>query len=609
LEHREPYTCPSVTPAPAFSSGCSSVSFKNVLSLKSYNELFSHSLPFTLTLTLWFVIYSYLQPEPTSVPSLAPSFQPSMSPSESLAPTKCDADGALCTGAPATRCDNCCSSSNTACRSGSDKVCGSSIDIATTCCGGSCPDPVPSGGGGGAAPTQSPTKPSTSGGGGAPSPTSSPVAPSPTCPSCGTAPASQCNATNTNGDAYFPSSRDATITIDGNMTDWSTVISSCNVSMPMYNAGEPDQSVGNYVYVSDAYTNYDCSNNILCILVKARAGYRLDPDLSEMWLKVYAAGSSDQIPINKQMIYDNTNTTEVIGWEGCYNSTQFGSSSPAGCFPRIQIHANWCEVDPVTGTVDVSTCGSTTSTGKIQGSTDNSIGIDLDCDCSTPISPISTGTGTESMVVSVNELKNGIEGSPEDGGTNGTNISMIVVGVVASICGIALFVSKYKRKGNRNRNGNENLTADQVILSHSLPGPNVQRFAIATVVDDEDYTSVDNESNEYWRSDNLDSASIGKRIQGKGGGESLQSMKELFRQNVVNESASRSVSGMEDQEQPAQYSNHHHKYCPASKRMAAASMSPKKRAATKGEGEDSLSCANDIAGFELVLERRDSGNA
>jgi len=285
------------------------------------------------------------------------------------------------------------------------------------------------------------------------------------------------------------------------------------------------------------------------------------------------------------------------------------------CWSSIEIHANWCELDPVNGAVNVSTCGQTTSTGKILGSTDKTIGIDLDCDCSAPISPISTGTGTESIVVSMNELKNGIEGSPEDGGTNGTNISMIVVGVVASICGIALFVSKYKRKGNRNRNGNENLTADQVILSHSLPGPNVQRFAIATVVDDEDYTSVDNESNEYWRSDNLDSASIGKRIQGKGGGGSLQSMKmkELFRQNVVNESASRSVSaagaGMEDQEQPAQYSNHHHKYCPASKRMAAASMSPKKGAATKGEGEDSLSCANDIAGFELVLERRDSGNA
>jgi hypothetical protein len=323
-----------------------------------------------------------------------------------------------------------------------------------------------------------------------------------------------------------------------------------------------------------------------------------------MWLKVYAAGSSDRTPINKQMI--NNTIGETIGWEGCYNSTQFGSSNPAGsgCFKSIQIHANWCEVDPVTGTVDVSTCGSTTSTGKIQGSTDNSIGIDLDCDCS-------TGTGTESIVVSVNELKNGIKGSPEDGGTNGTNISMIVVGVVASICAIALFVSKYKRKGNRNRNRNENLTADQdqVILSHSLPGPNVQRFAIATVVDDEDFTSVDNESNEYWRSDNLEGASSGKRIQGKVGGESLQSMKELFRQNVVNESASRSVSGMEDQEQPTQYSNHHHKYCPASKRMAAASISPKKGAATKGEGEDSLSCANDIAGFELVLERRDSDNA
>ena len=326
-----------------------------------------------------------------------------------------------------------------------------------------------------------------------------------------------------------------------------------------------------------------------------------------MWLKVYAAGNSDRTPINKQMIYDITNT-EVIGWEGCYNSTLFGSSNPAGsgCFQSIQIHANWC---------DGTTCGSTTSTGKIQGTTDNSIGIDLDCGCSAPISPISTGT--ESIVVSMNELKNGIEGSFEEGGTNGINISMIVVAVVASICAVALFVSKYKRKGNRNRNRNrnENLTADQVILSHSLPGPNVQRFAIATVVDDEDLTSVDNESNEYWRSDNLDSASSGKRIQGKGGGGSLQSMKmkELFRQNVVNESASRSVSaagaGMEDQEQPAQYSNHHHKYCPASKRMAAASMSPKKGAATKGEGEDSLSCANDIAGFELVLERRDSDNA
>jgi hypothetical protein len=379
----------------------------------------------------------------------------------------------------------------------------------------------------------------------------------------------------------------------------------------MYNAGEPDQSAGNYVHVSDAYTNYDCSTNTLCILVKARPDYRLDPDLAEMWLKVYAAGNNDRTPINKQMI--NNTIGETIGWEGCYNSTLFGSSNPAGsgCFQSIQIHANWCEVDPVTGTVDVSTCGSTTSTGKIQDPTDNSIGIDLDCGCSAPISPISTGT--ESIVVSMNELKNGIEGSPEEGGANGINISMIVVGVVASICAIALFVSKYKRKGNRNRNGNENLTADQVILSHSLPGPNVQRFAIATVVGDEDYTSVDNESNEYWRSDNLDSASIGKRIQGKGGGESLQSMKELFRQNVVNESASRSVSaagaGMEDQEQPAQYSNHHHKYCPASKRMAAASMSPKKGAATKGVGEDSLSCANDIAGFELVLERRDSDNA
>ena len=104
----------------------------------------------------------------------------------------------------------------------------------------------------------------------------------------------------------------------------------------------------------------------------------------------------------------------------------------------------------------------------------------------------------------------------------------------------------------------------------------------------------------------MDSASSGKRIQGKGGGESLQSMKELFRQNVVNESASRSVSaagaGMEDQEQQAQYSNHHHhKYCPVSKRMAAAGVSPK-----KGAAKDSLSCANDIAGFELVLEKRDS---
>ena len=233
-----------------------------------------------------------------------------------------------------------------------------------------CPNPVPSGGG--AAPTQSPTKPSTSGGGAAPtqSPTSSPVASSPTCPSCGTAPAisSQCQATNTNGAVYFPSSRDTTITIDGDKSDWDSVINSCSGGMPMYEAGNSAKD-----YVSDAYTNYDCSTNTLCILVKARPNYRLDPDLAQMWLKVYDIGNSDQPFIDKQMIYDDTNTN-VIGWEGCYELPPPGVSNPTGCWSSIQIHANFCRV-ATDGTGTITACGSTTSTGK-KG---NGIGIFLEC--------------------------------------------------------------------------------------------------------------------------------------------------------------------------------------------------------------------------------------
>jgi len=137
----------------------------------------------------------------------------------------------------------------------------------------------------------------------------------------------------------------------------------------MYEAGQEDKD-----NVSNAYTNYDCSSNELCILVVVDTTARdtdgnrfvLDPnDLSQYWFRVYDLGQNVLDPNSKgQKEIKNTND-EIIGWEGCYDLTP-------GCYKEIQIHANFCRV-AVDGTI--TACESTTSTGK-KG---NGIGLYLEC--------------------------------------------------------------------------------------------------------------------------------------------------------------------------------------------------------------------------------------
>jgi hypothetical protein len=139
----------------------------------------------------------------------------------------------------------------------------------------------------------------------------------------------------------------------------------------MYEAGNSAKD-----YVSNAYTNYDCSStpNELCILVLVDTTARdtdgnrfvLDPgqnDLGQYWFKVYDIGNNDQPPISKKEIKNDND--EIIGWEGCYDLDP-------GCWKEIQIHANFCRV-AVDGAI--TACESTTSTGN-KG---NGIGLYLEC--------------------------------------------------------------------------------------------------------------------------------------------------------------------------------------------------------------------------------------
>jgi hypothetical protein len=162
--------------------------------------------------------------------------------------------------------------------------------------------------------------------------------------------------------------------IDGVITDWDSVINTCGVGgMPMYEAGSVDKDE-----VSNAYTNYDCLSNELCILVlvnttatdKDGNRFVLDNDEAQMWFKVYDINNSVQPPNSKQVI--NNTIGETIGWEGCYTLGP-GDSDPAGCWTNVEIHANFCTVQ---GDV-VGECEKTTSTGK--GGQDNGIGIFLKC--------------------------------------------------------------------------------------------------------------------------------------------------------------------------------------------------------------------------------------
>jgi hypothetical protein len=88
-----------------------------------------------------------------------------------------------------------------------------------------------------------------------------------------------------------------------------------------------------------------------------------------MWFRVYDIKSSVQTPNSKGKKVINADD-EVIGWEGCY--TLPDDSDPAGCWTKIEIHANFCTVQG-----DARECGKTTSTGK--GGQDNAIGIFLEC--------------------------------------------------------------------------------------------------------------------------------------------------------------------------------------------------------------------------------------
>ena len=258
--------------------------------------------------------------------------------------------------------------------------------------------PSPSSDGGGSAPTEptsAPTKPpatrqpspSSGGGGSAPTePTSAPT----TCPLpvCDTAPdTSQCKAAS-GKDVFFPSSRTASIVIDGAESDWDPVIDTCSGPMPMYEAGDSTKD-----YVSNAYTNYDCSSNELCILVlvnttatdKDGNRFVLDTDEAQMWFKVYNISSSVQTPNSKGKKVIKNADDEVIGWEGCYDlppqsTDPEWSTDPAGCWTNIEIHANFCSVASdgtfvICGTEDPEP--GTTSTGK--GGQDNAIGIFLEC--------------------------------------------------------------------------------------------------------------------------------------------------------------------------------------------------------------------------------------
>ncbi len=224
--------------------------------------------------------------------------------------------------------------------------------------------PSPSSGGGGAAPTTEPTSAQT------------------TCPLpvCDKAPdTSQCEAAS-DRDVYFPSSRTASIAIDGAKSDWDSVINTCGDGgiMPMNEAGQSTKDK-----VSNAYTNYDCSSNELCILVlvnttaidKDGNSFVLDNDEEQMWFKVYDINNSVRTPNSKQVINNTNEPPQVIGWEGCYTLGP-GDSNPAGCWTNIEIHANFCRVTD-DGTVVEGSCGSTTSTGK--GGQDNGIGIFLEC--------------------------------------------------------------------------------------------------------------------------------------------------------------------------------------------------------------------------------------
>ena len=131
------------------------------------------------------------------------------------------------------------------------------------------------------------------------------------------------------------------VTVDGSFDDWSDADFLSN----MHEAGKETKRVGAY-----AYAKYDCSNNLLCVHVKAAPGEVL---VGEYWVKSGKVSSAMK-PTSDGLQTAEDGSGNVIGWEACYKMDNTGDVD------NVEIHSNFDN-------------GDTASTGKS--------GICLSWDC------------------------------------------------------------------------------------------------------------------------------------------------------------------------------------------------------------------------------------
>ena len=133
-----------------------------------------------------------------------------------------------------------------------------------------------------------------------------------------------------NSSYVAPTGNNGVIDIDGNDTEWDK--SRCGV--PMYEAGDPGKK--NAIQHSQAWLDWNCTTNTLCILIKTLNDkeYVIVND-TEQWFKAYDEDLTSKISITEDWQYIYNDGGNITGVEGCYHIAQNTT-----CIEEAEIHVN-----------------------------------------------------------------------------------------------------------------------------------------------------------------------------------------------------------------------------------------------------------------------------
>ena len=171
-----------------------------------------------------------------------------------------------------------------------------------------------------------------------------------------------CNSTENEISYVAPTGNNGDINAtDGEIGDNEWDLSKCGV--PMYEAG--DAGKANAIQKSQAWVDWNCATNTLCILIKTlnETEYVIrDEDNSERWFRAYDRTLRNKIDLTSGWTNIVNLDNDITAVEACYSVAE---DVDVTCINEAEIHVNMVPAGSPTADGDTSSTGSKNGSGNI----------------------------------------------------------------------------------------------------------------------------------------------------------------------------------------------------------------------------------------------------